>query len=354
MASTASICTIKEILPGGGIGEVFVWTSDDTPAGGQSGGARAAWVAPWTFGIKQRQIRTDFPGTKKPSRQVLGSSRKPFTMTGKFDDRYNYVGYAEAEVRRLEELVERGNLVEVSHAKQAFVGLITEIDFPYRREWEIGYAISFDPDKRKDDARQDNASPFTVEKPLQSVDDLTVMSDAMAEAHAKRPQGLLAGTISGANTALQKFDEDLQSMQTAVAGVTGKGSTLGEMSRLATKCQNIQGDCADIVNALVNVRSDVEVGVTTAKTVLQLDVWAKTMAVLARLAMGRAYRARRGLAERQTPATKRYYRPRKGQSLYEISRECYGTPMGHRAIAQANHLHGLTLEGTEVLVIPER
>jgi hypothetical protein len=78
------------------------------------------------------------------------------------------------------------------------------------------------------------------------------------------------------------------------------------------------------------------------------------MAFLARLSMGRSRRARVGLAERQTPATKRLFRPRKGQSIYEVSRQCYGTPFGHRQIAQANHFNGIIFEGTEVLVIPER
>lgn len=349
----ASVCTIKEILPGGDYGSLFVWTSGDYPATGQTGGARAAWVQPWGTGIKMRHVRTDFPGTKYPSRQVLGSSRKPFTITGRFDDRYNFQGFAVEEMRRLEELVSRGNEVEIAHGDQVYIGLITDVDFQYRRDWDITYTLQFDVSKRKDEDRETNASPFTVEKPGQAMDDMSVLSDSIAEAHTKRPPGMLDGTVGVVNQQLQALSDDLQAFQGSVNSATGRKSGLGQFQQMAIKAQNIQGDCAGVVGALVAAKSNTETGIRTAKSVMKFDTWVKTMCFLTRLTMGRAGRAHRGLAERQTPATKRLYRPRKGQSVYEVSRDCYGTPYAWQQIARANHFSGLSFDGTEVLIIPE-
>lgn len=352
----ASICTIKEILPGGDYGAIFVWTSGDYPATGQAGGARAAWVQPWGTGIKMRNVRTDFPGTKYPSRQILGSSRKPFTINGKFDDRYNTTGFAVEEMRRLEELVSRGNLVEISHGFQIYVGLITDADFQYRRDWDISYSLQVDLDKRLDEARDNNASPFTVEKPGQSMDDMSVLSDSIAEQHMKRPPGIIGGpdgVITVVNQGLQTLSDDLEKFQGSVNSATGRKSGLGQFQQMSIKAQNIQGDCAGVAGAFLTAKSSTETGIRTAKNVLKFDTWCKTMGFLARLTMGRAGQAHRGLAERQTPATKRLYRPRRGQSVYEVSRECYGTPFAWRSIARANHFAGLAFDGTEILIIPE-
>lgn len=349
----ASVCTIKEILPSGEEGARFVWTSGDYPATGQAGGARAAWVQPWGTGIKMRNIRTDFPGTKYPSRQVLGSSRKPFTINGKFDDRYNYQGYAVAEMRRLEELVARGNEVELALGAQVYIGLVTDVDFQYWRDWDISYSLQFDVSKRKDESRDNNASPFTVEKPGQAMDDMNVLSDSIAEAHTKRPPGMLDGTVGVVNQQLQSLSDDLVAFQGSVNSATGRKSGLGQFQQMTIKAQNIQGDCAGVVGALLAAKSSTETGIGTAKNVLKFDSWVKTMCFLTRLTMGRAGRAHRGLVERQTPATKRLYRPCKGQSVYGVSRDCYGTPYAWRGIAQANHFSGLAFDGTEVLIIPE-
>jgi nucleoid-associated protein YgaU len=256
-------------------------------------------------------------------------------------------------MRRLEELVERGNMVEVTVAAQTFVVLVSDADFTYRRSWDISYTLSFDVDRRKDDARQEIASPFTVEKPGQSVDDVTAIADQMGAAHAKRPPGLLGATLAGAAAGLRATNEALANMQDAVRATTGRGSTIGEFQRLAIQAQNVQGNCAAVAESLISVRSDLETGIRTAAATMQLEIWAKTLGYLSRLAMWRAMQARNGLAERQTPKAKRLYRPRKGQSLMAVSREVYGTPYGHRVIARANRLHSLYLEGTEILVIPE-
>jgi hypothetical protein len=352
--TAASICTIREILPGGDTGEEFVWTSDDHPVAGQQGGGRAAWIQPLAFGIRHRQVVTRYPGTKKPSRQMLGSERKPFTLTGRFDDRYNYPGFAVDEMRRIEALVERGNMLEISHAGQAFVAVMTDADWAYRKDWDIGYSLAIDPDSRKDEQRPANVSPFTVEQPAQAVDDLTALADQMGEAHSKRPPGLLSTTMKATTDTLRSMNAALANLQDAVKATSGRGSTLGQFQQLAIQAQNVQGNCAGVAEALIGVRSDLETGIRTAAGVIRLEVWAKTLGYLARLAMWRSIQARRGLAERATPRTKQLYRPRKGQSLMEVSRECYGTPYGHRAIASANHLHSYTLTGGEILIIPER
>lgn len=353
MAPTDSICIIKEILPSGQDGAKFVWTSGDYPATGQKGGARAAWVQPWGTGIKMRNVRYDLPGTKYPSRQVLGSSRKPFTINGKFDDRYNYKGYALEEKRRFEDMVSRGNEVEISLGTEVYICLITDADWQQRRDWDISYSIQCDPSKRKDESRDLNASPFTVEKPGQAMDDINVLSDGIAAAHRLHPPGVMDSTIGVVNQKLQALSESIQAFQGSVNSATGRKSGLGQFQQMAIKAQNIQGDCAGVVAALVSAKSSEQTGIRTAKNVLKFDNWAKTMCFLTRLTMGRAGQAHRGLAERQTPTTKRLYRPRRGQSVYQVSQECYGTPYAWGTIARANNFHGLSFDGTEVLVIPE-
>src|ERR1700760_3127605 len=157
--------TILELPVDGSPGQYFVWTASGRPPNSAvtmpnvitgQGGAKAIPVQPFPLGGKQRTVRTNYPGAQQPSEQVLGPDLKPSKFSGKLDDRYNFLGYAVQEMRRLEAMFKRGNPVRIQYMSIVREGLIVDWDFGYLREWQITYAFEMS-------VHNDPAQPFTVD-----------------------------------------------------------------------------------------------------------------------------------------------------------------------------------------------
>jgi hypothetical protein len=350
---------IAEYPPGAveGEGEIFVWTVDKSKPGGTqsvTGGARAAPVAPWEQEKEQRRVRTDYPGARLPSLQVLGSVEKPFTWNGLWDDRYNFRGYALAEQKRFGEMVDRGNPVRVSFKSQVFWGVVASVKFLYHRDSKIGYSFSLDVTSRDGGEKRDR-SPDTAEQPERALGDVDILAAATARAHANKPAWATKGTlVSDVSAALAKVSTRINDVAKALDTRTGVLKPIGDAKNLALQFRALQGDCTAVVLRLVAAKSDVSMGVRTAKAALDFDDWVKNTATLMRLTMGRSKLAADALDRRDIPAAKALYRPFKGEHLYSVSRKAYGTWTAWREIQKANHLSTLVMAGTETLVIPDR
>lgn len=344
---------------GGQHGETFVWSANPDSPPTPNGGARAAPRGGiWTFGGQQRQKRTDYPGSTTPSRQVLGPVQKPQTLEGLFDDRYNFPGYAKGEQKRLEAMVERGSLCKLSFQGQSFLGMFTEWDFPYRRDWQIGYQLTFDVDARPENYDLSDRSPDIELSPVQTFDAVDVAVTAALAFHDGAPRSHLGGTaIPDTEAGLAQIVSDVDQLGRTLDNqeiTPSSSSPVDGYTRLATQFRAVQGSSYELLLATGAYRSDTELVVQTPIGVLDFEAWSRSLRYAARLAMGRAVAGERASAARAEPNAQRLYRPQQGESLYAISRKFYGTPWSWSLIYNRNHLTSSTLTGRELLIIPER
>lgn len=352
--------TIQEMRPtSSGLvpdGELFSWTSDARAPNGLRGGARAAPKGVWSIGLRQRTSRTDYVGARTPSEQVLGSAWKPFTLSGRWDDRYNFPGFATAEWRRMTNLVGRGPLVRVSYQQVVFDGIITDLDCDYRRSWDISYAFTLSPHQTP--ALFDlTRSPDTVPSPSQIFDDVDLAVQATLDADAGAPRTVMTGTLAVDTEAnLAQMAADRESLAATLDGRERSplAKPVDAFTRLATQYRAVRASAFDTLVDLGEARSDVDLAVQTAIGVLDFEDWSRSVRFGARLAMGSAYRGDVACSELAAPDAEHFYRPQAGEHLYAISRKFYGTPHAWRLIADRNNLTSFELTGDETLVIPER
>ena len=348
---------ILELATSGLSGERFEWTSDERAPTGQRGGARACPLKPWTLSGALRKVRTDYAGALSPSFQVLGPVQKPFTLGGKWDDRYNFPGYAEQEKKRFEDMCRRGNLCRFSYGSQVVEGLIDTWDFPYRRAWDIGYSFSVDVMDRSEDRDLTNRSPPTVLSPAQSFDDTDLAVQSALDAHDEVPASALGGSLAfdTEGALVDVADARLALSQTLDNQDLNPGEhPVDAFARLATQFRTVQSAAATVVAGLIDQRSDTALMRQTPMAVLGFEVWSRSLRFTCRAAMASARKGDQSASERATPSAQRIYRPQEGESLYAISQQFYGTPWAWKLIADRNHLTTFVLDGTEFLIIPER
>src|ERR1044072_98541 len=181
------------------LGERFEWTSDDLPRGDvdgvSGGGARACPLKPWPITLEQRNVKTNYPGAKTPSRQILGTNLGVQTFRGRFDDRYNGDRYALNEKRRLEDMIGRGNLVPIQYGPIVYEGLVTMAKFDVQRLWDIDYELTFDPDGKPED-KDPIRVPQTPSSTSALLDRFDVAVQAMLDADVRAPRTQVAGTLA--------------------------------------------------------------------------------------------------------------------------------------------------------------
>jgi len=356
MGKEASVFTIQEYTTAGGAfgenpdGERFQWVAAGTST---NGGARAIPKRPWSLPGKQRIVRTDYPGAKRASAQVLGPKHEPSTLEGRWDDRYNFAGYAVFEKDRFLKMCERGNPVRVSFQQEVYDCIISDWFFEYHRDDYIKYSFTIDNYGRPDSVpRRD---PEIVLSAPKAFDDANVIAQSMVSLQGQTPSSAMKGTLKrDLDTALSDMSLNMNKLADVLDTRSGVLKPIGEFKRTATMFRLVQGDATAIVAKLAAARSDLDLGIKTAMNVLDFEAWSRGMRYQARLLLGTAGIGARGMEERGAPPAIGFYRPRKGESLYAISRRFYGTPHSWRLIADRNGLSTLRLDGTERLIIPER
>lgn len=358
--------TITEIRKDGGEPATFEWTSTRRPSnnlinpftGQPEGGAKAVPVQPWTQGGVLRTVRTDYPGATTPSEQVLGPNHNDQTLNGRWDDRYNYPGYARQERLRFEEMCRRGNTVEFGFQDTTYRGLIKEWSFDFLRDWYIRYRFTVSVHDRPGEVNLQNRSPSTTKSAPEAADGIRVVVSSLQDVLEELDgavEGDLADNVRAdvvditdkQNRLLSTLDQrELQ------ARVGPSGSS--PFGRLATQFRSISNASFTMVERLIQTRADVELGVKNAINTLRFEDTFRTMRYFGRVLVGEGNKAAKEMDERDKPDAVRLYRPFQGESLYAISRRFYGNPFSWRLIADRNALSVLKLTGDELLVIPER
>jgi hypothetical protein len=371
MADSPGIFKIMEIPPGGkpGEGEVFQWTASKTPEDAANGGGRAAPEGSFEISSKLRFVRTDYSGAVVPSFQVLGAKREPFTWSGTFDDRFNFDGFSIREYKRAEKVLFRGNIVKISYKDEDFLALVIEFKVNRKLDWQMSYSLTVEVSGRTDNSEMDRTDKGNKIQPGAERDAQTVLLSRLAESHASRPATALVGSpdsaqtaealiragkspTAGAKAALAQVSADLDKFSQMLDTKTGVLSPIGDFRTMATQMKVIQAGYTRVLTCLVQARSDFDVGYRSAAAVLSFEEWSRTTRTLCRLGAHRAQNAAVGFGERDVAKSKGLYRPFKGESLYNVSRVCYGTPHKARDIQIANNLHSWTLTGDEALTIP--
>jgi nucleoid-associated protein YgaU len=353
----ATIFRITEVAPLGRESDPtasFVWTSAKRADDPAKGGGRSCPREVLDIAGKQVVVRTKNPGAVFPSFQVLGPDREPIALHGLWDDRYNFAGYAVQEMQAFEEMCRRGNMVRVSVDQQGWFGIITDWKFSYVRRWYIGYSFTLSV-RSRDDEKIKVSTPPAAQDPGTILAGLNQQGDAVAEAHYRRPEKSIYAQAMGAiRSALGAVSNGLLGVANLLDTRTGVLKPIGDFKAIACQLRGIQGNCSTVLNALVTVRADASLTVRTAKDVLDMEAWSKSMGAQLRLLRYGAMAGARACEQRAVGTTIKVYRPRKGQSLYSVSQEVYGTAFAWKLIYDANHLHSTYLTGTETLTIPSR
>jgi hypothetical protein len=357
------VFTIVELFRVGGQtapeeGERFEWTSDPTPIDQVNGGARAAPLQPWSFGIALRSTRTDYSGAKRPSVQVHGPVFPPFTIRGNFRDKYNFAGYAKTEQRRIEDLVKRGNICRVSFQEQSFECLPTAADWDYRRDYDIGYTITFDNHGRAADTDFRDRSPTTVLSASDLAQDAEQVGDALTAEQTGSPPRSVFKT-DAAKDAAEDYGEVIAALDRALDTIAQRDvepdlKPVDAFRRAATQFRTVRNTAIAGVLTLAPVRSDLDLVTESAIRVLEFEDWSRAMRFYYRSLILSSDRSAKLLDERAEPSAFRLHRASEGESLYSISNRYYGTPHAWRLIASRNNLSDTILTGEELLIIPER
>lgn len=334
--------------------EDFAWTATN----------RAAPVNSWDFGLKQRTVRDDYAGSEEPSEQVLGWSYTPFTVQGGWDDKYMGAGEAWRTLQRFEALVQRGNPVEISFEQIKVYGLITDVQFRYRRKDLIGYSFTVSPHVRQpgQSVRQGGPKLRTAPDPRDVARKARAALMAAQEAQAQATAANLSQVQQALDTGLYgALQEDLAEAESLVATLEGvvESYVLGPAEKLADSAsraaqilQQAKTSAARILERTADVTSTAALSYETATTALDFECWSRGLRASALAMVLGAEEGILALRERSEPEAQHLHRARAGESLYSVSRLYYGTPHRWREIAERNGLTTLTLAGGELLVIP--
>lgn len=341
-------------------GERFEWTADSQPVtpfnGSTGGGARACPVKPWAIPGEMRNVKTNYPNAKTPSRQIMGPSMGMQSFHGRWDDRYNGAGYAVAEWRRFDKMFLRGNLVRIQYGPVVYEGLITKFTPNLQRLWDIDYEIEFDPDGKPEE-RDTVRVPVTPPSIDSLLDRLDIAVQAMLDADLRAPRQSVGGSLSNDITG------HLVSINVARNGLAGtidglnlhiSRSPLAGFRRIATQFRAVRGEAYNLMLRLASVRSDLDQGHRTPLGVLDFEDWIRSLRYTARVVMGAGFSGDLAATERDEPDAIRLYRPNEGEHLYAISRKFYGTAHAWKLIYERNALRSFIMSGSEVLIIPER
>lgn len=337
---------LPRVVRAGAAVERFEWTAE----------GYSSPVKPFHTPLSIRYKRSDYGGATRPSFQVLGPKLDTMTFEGEWNDKHNTTGFAVAERKRFRAMVARSNPVRITWGDVVFTGIIVACDCPVLDDYRVRYSFTLEPER--DDQLEDagiSRGQDTLLNGRQLSEQARVEADALAAAAGTAPVSAMAGDINAqqvtANAEVQAaMDEVDQTVdQRLLAGVEEPTA----LQRVATAFRRAKIGCITFLDNLVELRSDTDMTIRSVTGELAFDEWRISSAYYARRTFYACSFGERSCKERAAPRAQMTYRPRKGESMYDVSKAVYGTPHHWRAIAERNNLDGPNLNGDEVLVIPE-
>lgn len=312
----------------------------------------------WEYALKLRTVREDYSGGNFVTEQVLGWNFEPFTLEGVWDDRYAGAGFAEGNRLAWEAMFTRGPTVRLEFEGIQIVGLITHFAITYRQQFRQGYAFTFSPHVRDDNTIVDLA-PRAISNP----DDYRVQAQAIVEQakefHLAAPREYLVGTIwAGVDAVVTDWDNKMTDVAAIVANrilvADPASQAVNSVARLAQQFTDLATSAGSMLDLVGALPSDTSLSFESALNNLNLECWSRGLAFQARALLTMATQAAQELSQRVDSSTRALYRPHAEESLYAISNRFYNTPHRWRDIQARNNLTGIVLDGTELLIIPDR
>ena len=286
--------------------------------------------------------------------QVLGWNFKPFTLKGRWDDRYMGAGAAYEEWYNFEALIKRGAVCRFEFEQVAVQGLIKNVEFTYRRADHIRYQFEVSPHTRGTPGPR-IPLPRGISSPVQfNLQAVAYSNDLL----------LLMIDLPGAWLRMDLFllvmvlVEDIARLITGIALlIEGNfyvvaGDSFSPLSRVINAFAELRTAARALATAVQGVRADTNLIYSSSADVLAFEAWGRGLGYRARLLMALCGEAERTLARQVQPDTAALYRPAEGESLYGISVRFYNTAHHWRRLMEANGLRSTVLTGTELLVIP--
>lgn len=317
---------------------------------------------PWNFGVELRTVRQDLPGVEEPVEQVLGWHYTPFTMSGIWHDKHAGQGYAEQTRRNFEELVKRGNPVQIQFEQVAFTGLIKVANFSYIRQDKQGYSFTVSPHfKHKGETVRVDPNPRALLDPATSVAksraafDLLKADQALAQIRSNaRVQQLLKSSIfSDIGAGLDTIETSITSAeQTVSKEILVAENATNALKRGAQIMGSIKTQVSALLNQTRSLSAGAQMSVASLTETLNFETWQRGINGNARALVVFTDESRKDFAYRAEPQPQRLHRVRQGESLYQISTRYYGTPHHWRDIMLTNKLSSIVLQGGELLIIP--
>lgn len=331
--------------------------------------------APWPFGVKQRTVRTDYPGADDPTEQILGPNYTDFTLEGVWDDRYNPKagplelgptaeeartarhGFALEEWQRFELMVRRGNPVRITFQEVQIQGIITSADFEFFTRNRIGYRFTLSPHHRQPGGFFAlKKSPRTALNAKQMLTEISEEVDTLLTYHELAPQLALVDTLyDDVNTYVEQLATGLVSIEDAIdqRNLSTISETNVALLRIGSLFYEMATLAVNLIDVLKAYDSSEALDFENGERTLNFDVWSRGLMYQARRIVVVSYRAASDLQQRAYPQAMRLYRPQAGESLYAISNRFYQSPHNWRLIAERNGLDDFALTGEELLIIPE-
>lgn len=306
-----------------------------------------------------RSVPTWYTGNRVPSEQILGGQQAPQEFHGRWNDRYNFKGYAQDTFREFVAMAFRGNLVEISFQGKGYLGLIKTWSFNERRDWDIRYRFTVSIHNALDDDEDQGLGAEIIRKsPIsyQEEADATVAlilndADLAPVSHLGSGPADEMAILSGE---LESIMDSLgDTLDQRDLNVSAPNNTISSFSLLSSKFRAVTDKALEMNEALLDLKSDAHLAIVTGKSLLDFEDWGRSLRFHARVLMGQSMEAERDLKGRDEPEVDRLYRAREGESLMAISRQVYGSPHQWGVIYEANGLTSEVLTGDEILIIPQ-
>lgn len=321
----------------------FLWTAKE----------HSAPHGAWKFAVELRTSREDYPGCPTPSEQVLGWNFKPFTLTGRWDDRYMGAGKALSTYQAFEKLSQSGAMVRVEFEAITVLGLIKNAEFIYKRADYIDYQFEVSPHVRDKSAWQRPAPKGLISPVPFSATSFAIINDMLLLFADLMALSLTLDLYLLILAILQELQRLAMAVELLIQQQLYEADATEIMRRIINGFASQRLKARELI-ALMNARrQSADLISQIAADVLTYEVTHRGLAYLGRMLVLNCRDAESQLGRMVVPATSRLYRPHEGESLYAISTRFYGNPYSWRLIATANGLDTLLLTGAELLVIPD-
>jgi hypothetical protein len=326
---------------------IFTWDSEhqSSPRNG------------WEWSVNGRTHREDLG--PDATEQILGVGFGEFTLTGVWDDRYNYTGFAIDTLSEFEQMVFRANPISISFQRLQMRGIIKSFTPRYHHQGRIDYSFVFSAHRRN---RTQEAEQTRHESLEPARDHDATVNELVAELQATQelaPMPQMTGSLYADVQAV--IDECVGRAGAITIIVSARVVEIGagpdpvsSLQRLSQAFDGLKTSALALPVILAEATYDNGLAWIDAIGALSFDEWCRSMSSNARRLALASAQAAEDVAKLDESEAVAIYRPRAGESLYEVSQRFYGTPHEWRSIADRNNLSDFELTGLEMLVIPKR